>query len=65
MKQASIKIDEKLLEEAMKITHSKSKKKVVEESLKLLLKLYKKKELLKSLGTYDIDITLKDLEEFK
>jgi Arc/MetJ family transcription regulator len=65
MHKTTVEIDEKLLEKAMKISGTKTKKKVIEEGLKELIKSINRNLFIKELGTFDIELSLKDLEKMR
>lgn len=62
---ATIDIDDKLLEEAKKLTSIKTKKELINTSLSELIKQKRLEHLISLFGTSPIDISLKDLEEFR
>jgi len=59
---STIDIDEKLFEEAKKLTRLKTKKAVVDLSLKELIRKKRREHLAGLFGSSILDITLKDLE---
>jgi Arc/MetJ family transcription regulator len=59
----SIDIDNKLLEEAQKVTSAKTKKALIDLSLKELIRRKRLEHLISLYGTGPIDLTLKELEE--
>lgn len=65
MHKTTVEIDETLLSRAMEISGAKTKKKVIEIGLKELIKSINRDQLKKELGTYDIDLSLKDLEKMR
>jgi Arc/MetJ family transcription regulator len=65
MHKTTVEIDEKLLSRAMEISGAKTKKKVIEIGLKKLIKSMNRDQLKKELGTYDIDLSLEDLEKMR
>jgi Arc/MetJ family transcription regulator len=65
MHRTTVEIDEELLVKAMKISGAKTKKKVIEISLKEFIKSRNRAQLKKELGTYDIDLSLSDLEKMR
>lgn len=65
MHRTTVEIDEELLSKAMKISGSKTKKKVIEISLKEFIKSRNRDQLKKELGTYDLDLSLEDLENMR
>jgi hypothetical protein len=62
---ATIDIDDKLIEEAKKITKIKTKKELINLSLKELIRQKRLEHLISLFGTSPIDISLKDIEEFR
>jgi Arc/MetJ family transcription regulator len=62
---ATIDIDDKLIEEAKKLTNVKTKKELINLSLKELIKKKRIEHLLSLFGSSPIDITLKDVEKFR
>jgi Arc/MetJ family transcription regulator len=65
MHKTTVDIDEKLLDKAMKLSGAKTKKKAIESGLKELIKSINRRLLKEELGSYDIDLTLKDLENMR
>ncbi|MBI5188234.1 MAG: type II toxin-antitoxin system VapB family antitoxin [Nitrospirae bacterium] len=62
---ATIDIDDKLIEEAKKLTAVKTKKELINLSLKELIKKKRIEHLLSLFGKSPIDITIKDVEKFR
>jgi Arc/MetJ family transcription regulator len=62
MKKTTVLINELLLEEAKKAVGVKSIREVIEIGLNALVRQSNREALRKELGTYDIDLTLEDLE---
>ncbi len=62
---ATIDIDDRLIEEAKKLTSVKTKKELINLSLKELIRKKRMEHLLSLFGTSPIDITLKDIEKFR
>ncbi len=62
---ATIDIDDKLIEEAKKLTAIKTKKKLIDLSLKELIRKKRIEHLLSLYGTSPINITLKDVKRFR
>lgn len=62
---ATIDIDDKLIEEAKKLTAVKTKKELINLSLKELIRKKRIEHLLSMYGTAPVDITLKDVEKFR
>jgi Arc/MetJ family transcription regulator len=62
---ATIDINEKLVEEAKKLTLVKTKKELINLSLKELIRKKRVEHLLSLYGTSPINTTLKDIEKFR
>lgn len=62
---STIDIDERLLEEAKKLTRLRTKKEVVNLSLKELIRKKRREDLADLFGSSIVDITLKDLEKLR
>ena len=65
MHKTTVEIDEKLLEKAMKLSGVKTKKRVIEFGLKELVKSINRDLFKKELGTFDLDLSLEDLEKMR
>jgi Arc/MetJ family transcription regulator len=65
MHKTTVEIDDRLLEEAVNLSGAKSKKMAIEEGLRELIRSIQRKRLKKELGTYDLDLTAKDLERMR
>lgn len=65
MYKTTVVIDEKLLETAIKIAGVKSKREAIEAGLRELIRARNRDVFRKELGTFDIDISLKDLERMR
>ena len=65
MGKTTVFIDDMLLENAIKVTKSKSKKEAIEKGLKELVHKKNIEALRSELGTYDIDLTLEKLDELR
>ena len=65
MKKTTVCIDEKLLNNAIKTIRAKSKREAIEEGLRALIRQNNKDALLKELGTFEIDLTLEELERLR
>ena len=61
----SIYIDDKLIEEAQKVTSVKTKRALIDLSLKELVRRKRLEHLISLYGTNPIDLTLKELEEYR
>ena len=62
---STIDIDERLFEEAKKLTRLKTKKAVVNLSLKELIRKKRREHLADMFGSSVVDSTLKDLEKYR
>ena len=62
---ATIEIDDRLFEEAKKLTSVKTKKELINLSLKELIRRKRIEHLLSLFGSSPVDITLKDVERFR
>lgn len=65
MNKTTVVIDEKLLETAIKIAGVKSKREAIEAGLRELIRARNREIFRKELGTFDIDISLEDLERMR
>lgn len=65
MGKTTVQIDEHLLEEAMKATGAKTKKQAIEAGLRSLVRNKNREALRKELGTFDLDLTLNELERMR
>jgi Arc/MetJ family transcription regulator len=65
MRKTTVQIDESLLAEAIKATGAKTKKEAIEAGLKYLVQRKHREALRQELGTFDIDLTLEELERLR
>lgn len=65
MKKTTVHIDETLLAEAIKATGAKTQKEAIEAGLKYLVQRKNREALRNELGTFDIDLTLEELERLR
>jgi Arc/MetJ family transcription regulator len=65
MKRTTVLIDEGLLEEAIRATGARSKREAIEKGLRSLVRWYNRETLDTELGTFEIDLTLEDLERLR
>jgi Arc/MetJ family transcription regulator len=65
MRKTTVQIDESLLEEAIKAIGAKTKKEAIEAGLKYLVQRKNREALRQELGTFDIDMTLEELERLR
>lgn len=62
---STIDIDDRLLEEAMKLTKARTKKELVGKALAELIRKERIERLRKKLGRMELEISLKDLEKMR
>jgi len=65
MRKTTVIIDEKLLEEAIAAIGARTKREAIEAGLRSLIQQYNREALLEELGTFDIDLTLEELERLR
>jgi len=65
MRKTTVQIDESLLAEAIKATGAKTKKEAIEAGLRYLVQRKNREALRQELGTFDIDLTLEELESMR
>jgi hypothetical protein len=65
MKKTTVLLNEQLLQEAKKAVGAQSIREVIEIGLTSLVRQANREALRKELGTYDIDLTLEDLEALR
>lgn len=65
MGKTTVFIDNKLLENAIKVTKAKSIKEAIEKGLKELVHKKNIEALRNELGTYDLDLTLEKLDKLR
>lgn len=65
MAKTTIVIDENLLEEAIHAAGAHSKREAVEKGLRLLVREHNRRALRDELGTFDLDLTLEELEQLR
>ena len=63
MGKTTVVIDESLINEAIRVTNLKTKREVIEKGLKELLRTKNREMLRRELGTFDIDLSLKQLKK--
>jgi Arc/MetJ family transcription regulator len=61
----TIVINDELLEEAMKATKARTKKEAIEAGLRELVRRKNLEALRKELGTFDLDLSLEELERLR
>jgi Arc/MetJ family transcription regulator len=65
MGKTTVVIDEKLLKDAIDAIGARSKKEAIEAGLRALVREYNREALRKELGTFDIELTLDELERLR
>lgn len=65
MKKTTVMIDEELLEEAAVCIGARTKKETIEAGLKSLIDRYNREALRAELGTFDMDLTMDELERLR
>jgi Arc/MetJ family transcription regulator len=65
MAKTTVIIDDKLLDEAMRVSGAKTKKQAITTGLKELIRRKNLEALRQELGTFDLAISLEDLEKLR
>jgi Arc/MetJ family transcription regulator len=65
MKKTTVLIDENLLAEAIQTIGARTKKEAIEAALRSLIEQHNREALRKELGTFDIDLTIDELERLR
>jgi Arc/MetJ family transcription regulator len=65
MRKTTVMIDEHLLEEAVRATGARTKKEAIEAGLRSLIQRHNRDALRKELGTFEMDLTLEELERLR
>ena len=65
MKKTTVLIDEQLLQAAMNAIGAKTKKEAIRAGLETLVNGHQRKSLRKELGTFDLDLSLQELERLR
>jgi len=65
MSKTTVLIDDQLLKEAMEAIGARSKKQAIEAGLQSLVRWLNREALRKELGTFEIDLTLDELERLR
>ena len=65
MRKTTVLIDENLLAEAIETTGARTKKEAIEAGLRSLIQQHNREALRKELGTFDIDLTIDELERLR
>jgi Arc/MetJ family transcription regulator len=62
MRKTTVFVDETLIRDALRVTRLKTKKEVIDAGLRELIRKKNREMLKQELGTFDIELTLKDLQ---
>ncbi len=65
MRKTTVIINENLLEQAVAAIGARTKKEAIEAGLRALIQQHSREALRKDLGTFDIDLTLEELERLR
>ena len=65
MKKTTVLIDENLLEKAIQAIGARTKKEAIEAGLRSLVQRHNRELLRQELGTFDMDLTLGELEHLR
>ena len=65
MRKTTVYIDEELLKEAINAIGARSKKDAIEAGLRSLVQQHNREALRKELGTFEIEMTIDQLEELR
>lgn len=65
MSRTTIDLDDKLMDDAMRVTELTTKKAVVEKALRELVNAYLRERLIARLGSGDMDMTLEELKKWR
>ena len=65
MRKTTVLIDENLLAEAIQSRGARTKKEAIEAGLRSLIERHNREALRKELGTFDIDLTIDELERLR
>ena len=65
MRKTTVLIDENLLAEAIETIGARTKKEAIEAGLRSLIQQHNREALRKELGTFDIDLTIDELERLR
>ena len=65
MRKTTVMIDENLLEEAIEAIGARTKKEAIEAGLRSLIQQHNREALREDLGTFDINLTLEELERLR
>ncbi len=65
MGKTTVVIDDKLMNEAIKVVGAKTKREVIEKGLKELIETRNREALRKELGTYELNLSLDELKRLR
>ena len=65
MKKTTVFIDEQLLQAAMNAIRVRTKKEAIRAGLEALVRFHQRESLQKELGTFDLDLSLEELERLR
>jgi Arc/MetJ family transcription regulator len=65
MKKTTVLLDEKLLETAIQAIGARTKREAIEAGLQSLVQRHNRESLRKELGTFNMDLTLDELERLR
>ena len=65
MRKTTVMIDEHLLEEAVRAIGARTKKEAIEAGLRSLIQQHNRDALRKELGTFEMDLTIEELERLR
>ena len=65
MKKTTVLIDEQLLQAAMNAIGVRTKREAIQAGLESLVRFHQRKSLQNELGTFDIDLSLEELERLR
>ena len=65
MKKTTVVVDENLLKEAMEAVGARSKREAIEKGLRFLVRWHNRAALRRELGTFEMDLTLEELERLR
>ena len=63
MGKTTVFVDEKLIRQALEVTHLKTKKEVIEAGLRELVRKKNQELLQRELGSFDLDLSLRELKK--
>jgi len=65
MGRTTVVIDDKPMDEAIKVVGAKTKREVIEKGLRELIEMKNREALRKELGTYELDVSLNELKRLR